>query len=167
MRSHNLFAAVVCAAVVSLSGASAAAQTLPLVRYQSEGGAGAYAAHPERRKKFQADPSRWKEYGTVGHCQTAKRPGTTALLNLRRPAEFGGQHFYTTDVGEAVKVQNWDARWVADDFNKGVVCFVAASKLPGSVAVYRYRQPSGQGYIHAFGGVGKAVLFAAGETSKG
>lgn len=130
---------------------TATAQTLPLVRYQSKGGVAAYAAHPEHRKQFQNNSSKWNEYGPVGHCHATQQPGTMPLLNLRRATEFGAEHFYTTDVKEAVAVQNTSAAWSADNFNKGVVCFVATSKLPGTLAVYRYRQPDGQSYIYAFG----------------
>jgi hypothetical protein len=131
-------------------GTTAAAQTLPLVRYQGKGGAGVYAAAPAHRKVYESNPSLWDVFGTVGHCQATKQPGTMPLLNLMRPTKFGGEHFYTTDVNEAITVQNSSAVWVADDLGK-VVCFVATSKMAGTIAVYRYRQPNGRSYIYAFG----------------
>jgi hypothetical protein len=136
--------------VLLLFGASAAAQTLPLVRFQGKSGAGVYAAAPAHRKVYESNPSMWDAFGTVGYCQATKQPGAMPLLNLMRPTKFGGEHFYTTDVNEAINVQNSSAVWVADELSK-VVCFVATSKLPGTVAVYRYRQPDGKSYIYAFG----------------
>lgn len=146
LRAVALLSFLCCAA------AAAAAQTVPLVRYQNKGGVAAYAAAPAHRKSYQANPSVWKEFGVVGHVYASKQQGTVPLLNLKRPTKFGDEHFYTTDVGEAVAVQKSDPLWAVDDFNKGVVGYVPASPQAGvTAAAYRYRQPAGRYYIYAFG----------------
>jgi hypothetical protein len=136
-------------AMLAAFAAAASAQTVPLTRYQNKHGVAAYAALPEHRKLYEANPSVWKVFGVVGHCYASKQPGTAPVLNLKRPTKFGDQHFYTTDVDEAISVQNSSATWVADDVK--VLCFAATSKLAGTVPAYRYRQPSGRDYIYAFG----------------
>ncbi|HEX8558253.1 MAG TPA: CARDB domain-containing protein [Pyrinomonadaceae bacterium] len=151
MMSFPLRAAALLACLC-FSAAAAAAQTAPLVRYQNKGGVAAYAAAPAHRKSYQANSSVWKEFGVVGHVYASKQPGTLPLLSLKRPTKFGDEHFYTTDVEEAVAVQKSDPLWSVGDFNKGVVGYVPASPQAGvTAAAYRYRQPTGRYYIYAFG----------------
>lgn len=151
MRQFVLRAAGLLALAWVACGA-AAAQTVPLVRYQSKGGVAAYAAAPAHRKLYESNPSVWKEFGVVGHVYASKRPGAVPLLDLKRPTKFGDEHFYTTDIDEAVAVQKSDPLWAVGDFNKGVVGYVPASPQAGvTAAAYRYRQPSGRYYIYAFG----------------
>jgi hypothetical protein len=145
-RSHATL--LILPLALLLFGASAAAQTVPLARYQNKAGITAYAAAPEHRKVYQDNASSWSEQ-VVGHCYAANQPGTMPLFNFKRPTKFGDEHFYTTDIGEAVALQKSSAMWMADDVK--VVCRAATSKLPGTVPVYRYRQPGGTYYIYAFG----------------
>ena len=144
--------------------AAAEALTIPLYRYQSKNGSGVYAAYPAYREQFEKASNTWEKFGVVGHVYPSKQPGTMPLLALRKPAPvgIGSLHFYTTSIDEALEKQN--GGWEAVQNYKGVVGYVSTTQQPGTVAVYRYRQPAGVGgYLYAFGdGENNALKQSAG-----
>lgn len=149
--------AVACAAQFTRIGVTHAATpfealTIPLYRYQAKNGSGVYAAYPAYRKLFENASNVWDEFGVVGHVYPSKQAGTMPLLALRKPASVGiaSLYFYTTDIDEALAKQN--SGWEAVQNYKGVVGYVATTAQAGTIAVYRYRQPTAAGgYIYAFG----------------
>jgi len=146
-----LLAALAFAPPAARTGGAPSPLTIPLYRYQAKNGSGAYAAYPAYRKQFE-NASVWNELGVVGHVYPEKQPGTMPLLALRKPAAVGvgSLFFYTTSIDEALEKQN--GGWEAVQNYKGVIGYVSTSQQPGTVAVYRYRQPTAAGgYIYAFG----------------
>jgi len=128
------------------------ALTIPLYRYQAKNGSGVYAAYPAYRETFEKASNNWNKFGVVGHVYPSKQPGTMPLLALRKPAAvgIGSLHFYTTSIDEALEKQN--GGWEAVQSYKGVIGYVSTTQQPGTVAVYRYRQPTPEGgYVYAFG----------------
>lgn len=125
--------------------------TIPLVRYNGKNGNSVYAAQPKYRNLFEQASKNWEKFGTVGHVYPQKIAGTVPLLSLRKKAEVGiaPNYYYTTSIDEAVAKQN--AGWVMVPEYKGVTGYVATSAKPGTIAVYRYKQPAGPGYLYAFG----------------
>lgn len=128
------------------------ALTIPLYRFQAKNGSGIYAAYPAYVKLFDNASNNWDKFGVVGHVYPNKIAGTVPLLALRHKSNVGiaSFYFYTTDINEAINKQN--AGWDAVQEHKGVIGYVATSAKPGTIAVYRYRQPTAQAsYIYAFG----------------
>lgn len=145
-----------CVLLPSPKTSSAAAPDKParigLYRYQSKSGSGVYAAQPAYRNQFEKASPTWDQMGVVGYVYPTKQSGTMPLLSLRKSiaGSYVGIYFYTTDINEAIAKQN--AGWNPVQNFKGVIGYVAMAEQPGTIAVYRYRQPTlAGGYIYAFG----------------
>lgn len=125
--------------------------TIPMVRYNGKNGNSVYAAQPKYKNLFDKASGNWEKFGTVGHVYPQKVAGTVPLLSLRRKASVGiaPYYFYTTSIDEALAKQS--TGWVMVPEYKGVAGYVATSSKPGTIPVYLYRQPTGPGFLYAFG----------------
>lgn len=125
--------------------------TIPMVRYNGKNGNSVYAAQPKYRNIFDKASGNWEKFGTVGHIYPAKVAGTVPLLSLRRKADVGiaSYYFYTTNIDEALARQS--TGWTMVQEYKGVAGYVATSHQRGTIPVYLYRQPTGPGFLYAFG----------------
>jgi hypothetical protein len=146
--------------------AAAAEPTMPLYRYQTKTGLGAYVAFPaelegyDKLAKQADDPQNgfifFRRLMKVGEVYLNKVPGTLPLLTLFKDTDQGRKYFYTTDIDEAVILQK--NGWQPGIFNKGVTCYVATKPQAGAIPVYRLQQPDGVEVIYAFGDKERQML---------
>ncbi|MCA1636128.1 MAG: hypothetical protein LC785_16160 [Acidobacteria bacterium] len=106
----------------------------PLYRYQSRRGQYLYATTAKLPKGLTDGP--WESEGIVCYVPEPRPHGTQPVYQLMSDSnEFGIRYFFTSSSGEAQSAQT--AGW----HEPGVVFHVAATKLPGTVPIYRLYKP--------------------------
>lgn len=112
-------------------------ETVPLYRLRNETSGHHFYTANAAEKDALVTSQAWVLEGIAGYVLERPAAGTVALFRLSRQVSNGGsEHFYTTRAQEARLAG--DAMGYRDE---GIACYVAATQLPGTVALFRLYLP--------------------------